>query len=161
MTLRRSVSLVAVLACAGVAMTLFAAEKNKLPDDAAAVLRKAEQLEIYSLEPNRENVADGFHGWRVLGTTTVKNAKGKDLLDALDQGIKANEGEVAACFNPRHGIRAKAGESTVDVVICFECLSLKVISGGKNASVLTTRSPQGAFDKVLKEAGVPLPKAAE
>lgn len=33
---------------------------------------------------------------------------------------------MAACFDPRHGVRAVHGGHTVDLVICFECLSLKV-----------------------------------
>jgi hypothetical protein len=32
----------------------------------------------------------------------------------------------AACFNPRHGVRAKSKEGMVDLVICFECSSVEL-----------------------------------
>src|SRR5262249_13241443 len=105
---------------------------------------------------------DNFHGWKVLGKTAVKEKadRGK-LVEALEKGIKENDGTVAACFNPRHGIRVAKGDKTIDLVICFECFSLEVWKGEERSSVLTTGSPQKAFDKVLTDAKVPLPKRAD
>ena len=81
------------------------------------------------------------------------------MLAALETGAKDNTGEAAACFNPRHGIRVKSGDKTVDLVICFECLQVKSFAGDKDGpSYLTTRSPQPTLDQVLTDAKVPLPK---
>ena len=147
------------------------AQKNQLPADAENVLTNATSFELYSLDPDRlrsQKAKVKFHGWKVLGSTKIKKADvRKELISKLKQGIKANKGVVAACFNPRHGIRAildkqegeKLKRRTVDLVICFECLSLSVYLNEKNtASVLTTGLPAATFNKVLKKAKIPLAK---
>jgi hypothetical protein len=155
----------ALTLCAG---TLASAEKeSKIPDDVKAVLDKADSFELLSLDPSvdRETVKDGFHGWKVLGKTAVKDADvRKQLVAALAKGAAENKGEVAKCFNPRHGIRATQDKKTVEMVICFECLQAHVYidkSDKNTAGFLTNKSPQPAFDKVLKDAGVPLPDQAK
>jgi hypothetical protein len=139
-----------------------AAEKNKIPDDIQSILEKADKFELISLDPEyqKEKPADGFHGWKVLGRTTVKEADvRKTLLAAFEKGVEENKGEVARCFDPRHGIRATRGDKTVDLVICFECYQVKAFAGeGDLKGFLVTGSPQPAFDKVLTDAKVPLPK---
>lgn len=158
MTLR-SILAFAALSLA-VTMPLQAEEKG-LPEAALAILDKAEQLEVWSLDPVERGAKDDFHGWKVLGKTSVKNADtGKPLMSALKKGIADSDGIAAACFNPRHGVRAIVDGKTVDLVICFECFSLQVFEGDKKHSVLTTRSPQASFDQVLRDAKVPLPSKA-
>jgi hypothetical protein len=141
------------------------AADNKLPDKAKAILDKAKSYELYSLDPGKgddEMVKDGFHGYKVLGKSTVKDDKARDKLrTALVKGIKDSKGEIAKCFNPRHGIRATHDGQSVDLLICFECLQIYVYYGKgdkREANVLTTRSPQPTFDKILKDAGVKLPE---
>ena len=151
-----------VLAVAVVFAGSGVAGAAEIPADAKAALEKATEWELYSLDPSRlkEPPEDNFHGWKVLGKTTVKDAETrKKLLAALDKGAKDNDGTVAGCFNPRHGIRVKAGDTTIDLVICFECFSASVFAGDeRSGSFLTTASPQPALDKVLTDAKVPLPK---
>jgi hypothetical protein len=132
---------------------------NKLPEAAQAILDKADQFELLSLDPMREGEKgeSGFHSWKVLGKTTVKDAGvRKPILTALNKGISESDGHGAKCFNPRHGIRASYEGKTVDLVICFECLSMKVYLGDAVVTVYTTNSPQAAFDKLLRDANVPL-----
>src|SRR5262249_56401493 len=87
---------------------------------------KAKELELYSLARSERGVKDGFHGWKVLGSTTVKDAETvKKLAAAFKKGVEENNGIVAACFNPRHGIRLTHDGKTVDLVICFECFSVQ------------------------------------
>jgi hypothetical protein len=145
-----------------------AADKdNKLPDKAKAVLEKADSWELYSLDPAAKQDGsrnDGFHGWKVLGKTEVKDAKVREqLLTALTKGIAESDGFGAKCFDPRHGIRAKLDKQSVDLVICFECSWVYVFSDGTNhdGTAVTTGKPQAAFNKVLQDAKVPLPKAAD
>jgi hypothetical protein len=65
----------------------------------------------------------------------------------------------AKCFLPRHGIRVTADGKTIDLVICFECSWIYIYYGDKDGPHVTTSGgPQPAFDKVLKDNGVPLPK---
>jgi hypothetical protein len=133
---------------------------NKIPDEARAILEKAEQIELLSLDPARgeEKPKDDFHGFKVLGKTVVKDAEvRKKLIAAFEKGVAENKGEAALCFNPRHGIRASHDGKTADFVICFECFHGHVHVGEKKLEgFLTTDSPEAAFDKVLKDAKVPL-----
>src|SRR5262249_42133996 len=131
-----------------------------------AILDKAQQYELISLDPSREGDdkdKDKFHGWKVLGQTAFKDADlRKKVLDALVKGIQENDGIAAACFNPRHGLRAVHDGKTVDLVICFECLQVQVFVDGKKSGVLTSESPQPLLDMILKDAKVPLaPKAGK
>jgi hypothetical protein len=161
----------ALVLAAGLLVTLGRAEdqpkkKNAIPAEARAILDKADSFELLSLDPSPEGeVKDGFHDWKVLGKTEVKDAETrKKLVSALAKGAEENDGTVANCFNPRHGIRATHGKKTVELVICFECLQVKgyVDKGDKEtANFLTAKMPQPVFDKVLKDAGVKLPKAAK
>jgi hypothetical protein len=139
--------------------------ENKLPDKVEEALDKAESFDLYSLDPMRGKgdkvPEDGFRGYKVLGKTTVKDADTrKKLVATLKKGIAENKGMVAACFNPRHGIRVTHDGNTYDLVICFECMSANVYARDKqDGSFLLTDSPQSAFNKVLTDAKVPLPKA--
>ena len=39
------------------------------------------------------------------------------ILAVIYEGIRDSKGMVAACFNPRHGVRATRGEDVVELVI--------------------------------------------
>lgn len=144
---------------------------NHIPDAVEKLLDRADGFELYSLDPDRQRdkdgkavePKDGFHGYRVLGKAEVKaGADRKKLTDALRLGVEDNFGMIGACFIPRHGVRLTADKKTVDLVICFQCLSVQVYIDGKNADgFLVTDDPQAAFDAVLKAAGVKLPKPAK
>src|SRR5829696_4569024 len=137
---------------------------NKIPEGARAALEEADRFELLSVVPDRQpdRPEDDFHGWTVLGRTPVTDADTRSaLVTALKKGAGENDGIAANCFNPRHGIRATRGDQMVDFVICFECLQVQVYAGaGRAGGFLTTASPQPAFDRVLREAGVPLAGAA-
>jgi hypothetical protein len=141
------------------------AADNKLPAAAQAILDKAEQFELLSLNPTPldkdavKKEKDAFRGYKVLGRTTVKDADTrKALLAALGKGIAEAPDRAAFCFSPRHGIRATHDGKTVDLVICFECFATLVYAGDKgDQGPRVTGAPQEAFDKVLTAAKVPLP----
>ena len=102
---------------------------SKIPERPRAALEKADQFELLSIDPDRqqEKPKDDFHGWKVLGRTQIKDADTrKKLVAALQKGVGENDGTVANCFNPRHGIRATHEGKTMDFVICFECLQVQV-----------------------------------
>lgn len=137
---------------------------SKIPTGVVAVLEDADQFELLSIDPDRpqERPRDDFHGWKVLGRSQIKDAETrKKLLSALKKGVGENDGTAAACFDPRHGIRATHEGRTVDLVICFECFQVQFYVGEKReGGFLTTGSPQTVFDQVLRDAGVPLAEAA-
>lgn len=136
---------------------------NRLPDAIRDVLANADQFELLSLEPSAGPTREAGHfwGWRVLGSVVVSAADRDALLSALEQGIAENGGWVAACFIPRHGIRAAQGGSSADLVVCFECAQVYLYPDGKwSGSVLVTGTPQPVFDRVLSAAGVQLAEKA-
>ena len=135
---------------------------NKLPESALKVLQSATEFELYSIDfAHTDKEKTGFHNMKVAGKTTVKDADTrKKLVSALAKGAEENDGTVANCFNPRHGIRATHDGKTVDLVICFECAQFKLYEGkdAEPKTLLIGKGPEPAFDKVLRDAGVPKPK---
>ena len=136
---------------------------NQLPKSVREVLDRAEQIELLSLNPARDRKpakqAD-FHGYEVIGKTVLEDKKAcRQLLRAFSEGVDDSTGAVAGCFNPRHGIRDRHDGKTTELVICYECLSLQIYGPDRyKGSVLTTQGPSALFNKVLRKAGVPLPK---
>lgn len=133
---------------------------NDWPGDVREAFEKAAEFDLYSLDPSdggREAV--GFHGWKILGKTLVKEEVAKKVRDAVDKGRRESDGTVAKCFEPRHGIRIVREKKTYDLVICYACLSAEVYEGEEMRSrFLTTPAPAEVLNKVLADAKVPLPK---
>jgi hypothetical protein len=128
------------------------------------VLEGAVEIELLSIVPSsvpeRHDARSpgNFNGWRVLGRTTVKGKQGRDLVSAFKESLWEEGGMSPACFNPRHGIRARLGGKTVDLLICFECVKTKVFVDGidDRRYLPHGRAPESGFDAVLKAANVPL-----
>ena len=136
---------------------------NKLAEAAVSILKKGTVFELHSLDPAivPSKEVKGFDGYTSLGKTIITDAKVREkLLSALLDGIAKSDGSGAFCFEPRHGIRAKLDDQTVELLICFECLQIHVSYTDGHQEVLTTGDPQKIFDEVLKKADVPLPKPA-
>src|SRR5262249_35638882 len=124
----RCLPIVLVLAVLALPWSKAYPEEQKLPDKVWAILNEADQLELLSLDPDQEKDSkDKFHGWNVLGKTEIKDKKAREgVVSAVSKGVKESDGTRANCFEPRHGVRASKGKQTVDLVICFECLSVEI-----------------------------------
>lgn len=148
---RRVIILVVVLVAA--ALLFF----RGMPRDLLAALETAEQFELLSVNPDSEVKGD-FHGFVVLGTTTIVDRGTRDeLISALQSGTRWNDGTVYACFVPRHGIRATRGKVVTDFVICFKCHRVRVYQPGTEPKHFTvSKSPEPVFDRVLTTQKVPL-----
>jgi hypothetical protein len=137
-----------------------AGQENKIPDQAREILEKAGQFELLSIGhgPSSKNPTEDFHGWPVIGKTTVKDPDTRNrLVAALDKGVEENKGDSMKCFNPRHGIRVTHDGKTADFVICFECFQVMVyVTGEKEQRFLITASPAPVFNQTLQQAKVPL-----
>jgi hypothetical protein len=133
---------------------------NEIPARAAIILEQADQFELLSLSPRRQaNAAKGeFHGFRVLGAAVIKDAETrKKLVLAFEAAVAENEGIMAACFNPRHGIRVTRNKKQADFLICFECAQVQLF-GDVRGSFLITSSAEALFDSVLQSSGIPRPE---
>ena len=155
---RFSLQLVFVLAAI---FALGCGSGKRLPAAADQALSNSSSFEVLSLNPDpHAEKTDGkeMHGWNVLGDTAIKDSGTRTkLIAALKAGVAENDGAVAACFNPRHGIKVTDGGKTHDFVICFECYQVQwYIDGNKADGFLITDSPQPTFDQALMDADVPL-----
>lgn len=135
---------------------------KKTPPGASAALHGATEIELISLMPDerRHDPArpGAFHGWEVLGRTTLKTADDREkLIHAFESGIEESDGTVASCFAPRHGITVQHDGKRHEFVICFQCLSFQwFVDGNLENGLPITSSPQAAFDELLTRAGVKL-----
>ena len=142
-----------------------AGQDNKIPDRAREILEKASQFELLSIGhgPSPKKPTEDFHGWPVIGKTTVEDSNTrKRLVAALGKGVEENKGDSMKCFNPRHGIRVTHDGMTADFVICFECFQVVVyVTGDKEQRFLITASPAPVFNQTLQHAKVPLAREPE
>ena len=152
-------------------LSLPASETNSsLPLELQTFLRNADDFVLFSIEsvPDFERKSTNtFQNHVILGQLEVKSVATREkLIAALDKGIGEESASVPPdvtinlpdCFNPRHGIRARKGDETVELLICFECNQIYVTShSATNQLFMTTGKPAATFNKVLKDAGVPLP----
>lgn len=149
-------------------VTIAGCSKNEAPPTLKSALRNTTSLELHSLDPAlKGKEADSgdvtmFQIWNDLGFTDVSApAIRKRLLDSLDAGIADNDGRVAACFEPRHGLRATHDGKVYDVVICFKCYQAKwYIDDVPQKAFLLTAIPRPTFDAILTDASVKLPPPA-
>ena len=146
------------------------AVSTKMPASARAALESAEKLELFSLDPDRHQRIDEaddqkaaagthFHGWKVLGSTQLTDRLERSkIIQMFQKGVDESGDAAASCFIPRHGIRVVANGKTVDFVICFQCFRVEWFEDDQHrqAEILIARSPEPAFDRALKQAGVPL-----
>ena len=125
---------------------------------AVAILDEAERIDLYSLEPVPEKKPENtLRGWGILGKVRLDDVKARNqVLTALKENV--GRGTGAACFWPRHALRASLQGKTVDVLICFECGWVYVYDEDREERTVVTidRAARPVFDKILKAAGVAL-----
>ncbi len=134
---------------------------DAMPAAPHAVLAGADVLEIYALDPYPPR-ADGpppgdlFHGWRIRGAAQLADEESiRALLALVYAGLEPSRGRRAGCFQPRHGIRARAGADVVDLVICYECITAEVHGpGDTRAHVITSQDVEPAVSQAFRDAGL-------
>ncbi len=151
------------LAVAGVALLAAGLGGWALTRDAAPGLDRPAELTLYSIDGRDRDLdqppsaGETFHGYPVLGKVEVADpAAREEIAAALRAGMADRGVHMAACFWPRHGVRAGSGGRAVDYVICFECNQLVVHDGGARWARTTGRAPQAVLNRRLTAAGVPL-----
>lgn len=97
-----------------------------------------------------------FHGFKTLGRAAIADAaEQRRLVELVYQGVGESNDSVASCFNPRHGISAEKGGRSVDLLICYECLSLKVFSASeKGETILTARAVEKEISALFAARGL-------
>jgi hypothetical protein len=157
------------LALASVVAAAYFYFRRDLPRSSLTALRDADQFELLSLSPSMklsfrpEASLDKFYNHEILGRATITDRSTRQqLANALRTAARDSDGSVAACFNPRHGIRVTRAGQVTDFVICFECSVVHIHRGGKPvAYVPLTRSAEPFFDAALRQARLPLAEKLE
>jgi len=161
--MKRSVVVLALSALAFVAMCYMAVRafwRPGLPRRAEQILARPAELSLLSLDPGRGRARPGedqFHGWRLLGKTSVTDARQQAaLVAAVERGI-SHVNARSLCFEPRHGLEARSPAGAVDLVICYHCDVIQVYVDGQKVDELLTRDSGQAFlDGMLGAAHIPL-----
>ncbi|PCJ53395.1 MAG: hypothetical protein COA70_08845 [Planctomycetota bacterium] len=118
-------------------------------------------LELVAINPDwptKESRMDpaSLHGYSVRGRAKLMDRELRlELLQALAQGAKENNGMSAACFNPRHVIVAENDGKTCELIICFECLACQVWDGNERVGYMDiSETPRATFDRIFADAGL-------
>lgn len=127
-------------------------------------LAAAESATLYALHPyphETEGEEWAEHArlddYVVLDQAEVDAATARKVLTLVYDGIEASDGRVAACFNPRHGIRVSGPSGDYDLVICYECLSMQIHHDGEFVqNLLTAEATEKALTPIWAEAGLEL-----
>jgi hypothetical protein len=106
--------------------------------DARITFEKSERLIVYSLDPGSEGrdlnpKAEQFHGFSVLGRTEIKDKRTQEEIVTDLYSSLSYLGQMALCWEPRHGIRAIRDGQTVDLVICYRCGGIQTYYNGLKA----------------------------
>lgn len=134
---------------------ILGCSSNPLPE-----LSNPEQLTLFSIDGRDLNrrekgiTDETFQGFPVLGKLEISDPnERKKLIAALKEGIRRGPIAGAKCFWPRHGIRVTEKGKTIEFAICFECRNFSMDPGPGG---LISGEVQPAFDKPLKDAGIPI-----
>jgi hypothetical protein len=129
-------------------------------------LNSPDSLILYSIdgmdsdhkESKYPESVERFHGYPVLGKIEIVDSKQRsEIAEAVKAGIKSSDGTMNKCFWPRHALRVTQSGKTIDYVICFECLQLKIHRGDEEERLATADTPQMLLNTILQEANIKLP----
>jgi hypothetical protein len=126
----------------------WAVENKKDIAKLAEHLNKAGRIDLLRVNPRAipkgtKPKKKAFHGYEILFEVQIEAKQRKQAADFLGKTFHWNEVRKAACFHPRHGLRAISGKRTLEFLICFECNRVEVFEGGKCVENL----PLGFTDK--------------
>lgn len=144
--------------------------EDKLPLTVIRVLRSPDSLEILALDPvpvaaRRADartlpIEKEFHGYEILGHAPLNDdVVRQELVELVLRGIQESDGRVAACFDPRHGIRAVKEGKVLDMLICYECLQVEIhyselVEEKGRLGVLTANTVEPDVTRIYRSAGL-------
>lgn len=147
-----------ILLCAALAgcSDNFTQKQRRSAKEVEGLIHRSGSLVIYSLDPQRHEAPplDNFYGYKIIGQKEVTDfGDRKELLNKLAESIRQSTGWVAACFNPRHGLRFKENDTQIDLVICFECNSSRAY-GTTHNNILLTGVGNSTFNTFLDKSQI-------
>lgn len=154
---------------------------NKYSGSQLTPFISAKQLELISVEPEPPAaiVADDTerdssqpasvlcHGYPILGRVMLTSAPDleavRSAIQDLNEAGKSWEGNIAACFNPRHCIRLTTKAGTFDLLICYECSWVKIFKGEATVGKIYMNGRAAPrpdlLNAILHKHAIPFPEA--
>ena len=94
---------------------------NRFSAASLRALRSDPEAVFYSIEPWSEaNGQQGFRGHHIVGQHRLAVQGEREAIAGWIAAAARGAWDRAACFNPRHGFRARGPEGTYDFLLCFE-----------------------------------------
>jgi hypothetical protein len=125
------------------------APEKPLTETVWDVLRGASKIEVFQLDPAGQEIFAGE--WKFLGKATVTGpVSRKELIDALQEGVKKAGKKENKKFVPEYGVRATSGGTTVEMVIDYTNGEIRLFSEKRRAVMRTSDSPKEFFASLFK-----------
>ncbi len=70
----------------------------------------------------------------------------RKAISDLDAAGQHWGGDVVMCFNPRHGVRIRSGDTTHDLIICYECSQVMIFRGDMRVGDIFFSSSDGTLE---------------
>lgn len=81
------------------------------------------------------------------------------VAEAVIADVAAAKKVDMLCFNPRHEIQATKDGKVLRLVICYQCVAIKVCEAGKESVRLNLSGTSAAvLNQLLAKAGIPISK---
>ena len=133
---------------------------NHFPSAAIKAIANDSGLIFYSIDPSERPTtiphAALFHEWPILGQTVLNRSQDRETVtDSLRRAARG-AWDMAACFNPRHGIRATDSTGTYDVLLCFECGQAAIYYPDGQTKWIPIHGSSDTLNQLLTAAHVPI-----
>jgi hypothetical protein len=163
-------TLLAILILSLYAQLAAARDRELLPGEVEAlkILKAGTKFTLFSVFPHGFYASypypelkpeESFHGYKILGSTDLAQAKQRQLAVAsVEEAIRSFAGTIAGCFEPQHGLRIQTPDAVFDFVICFHCHYIKIYRGEQYLGMIPIAGSGESMDSLLTAAKVPLPR---
>jgi hypothetical protein len=144
----------------------IAQRQAKLAADFAPLMEGVAELEVFILDAasgwdNAEKRAEApalrLDRWRIVRQAKVTDAREIALLRTGIRRSIETGGPVAACFNPRHGVRFTKNGRQVELILCFECAGMEAKGSSEFDGAPISGAAEADFYRVFRAHGLVRP----
>jgi hypothetical protein len=140
---------------------MTASAANEIPDEVTQALQYAPSVILYALEPDGPPDVNArieqLHGYPILGQAEINGDDRVTAVEQFEASIAEWDGMIAACFEPRHALRATNEGHTYDLLLCYACQQMSVYKDGKPMIGVGAGGSAERLNRLLVAKGLPLP----
>jgi hypothetical protein len=103
------------------------------------VLKEAGGIELVGLDPARvrEESPDLFGSRKVIQRRSLSAAEQQQVRAAVQADLRYRVFVVGRCFNPRHGLELTTSSGKYQLLLCYECNQMELVSPqGKSSNLV-------------------------